>query len=82
MPTFSFGLTAYAAGGEEAAAWLRDNGGDCQIVLLDWETCGLQAARDLRESFLLNAQFQVDPEEGAPVHLAEHLNGASHQLSP
>ena len=29
---------------------------------------------------LLNAQFQVDPEEGAPVHLAEHLNGASHQL--
>ena len=27
-----------AAGWEEAAAWLRDNGGDCQIVLLDWET--------------------------------------------
>ncbi len=49
-----------AAGWEEAAAWLRDNGGDCQIVLLDWETCGLQAARDLRESFSMPILFLAE----------------------
>ncbi len=49
-----------AAGWEEAAAWLRDNGGDCQIVLLDWETCGLQAARDLRESFPMPILFLAE----------------------
>ncbi|WP_300345844.1 response regulator [uncultured Oscillibacter sp.] len=49
-----------AAGWEEAAAWLRDNGGDCQIVLLDWKTCGLQAARDLRESFSMPILFLAE----------------------
>ncbi len=49
-----------AAGWEEAAAWLRDNGGDCQIVLLDWETCGLQAARDLRESLPVPILFLAE----------------------
>ena len=49
-----------AAGWEEAAAWLRDNGGDCQIVLLDWETCGLQAARDLQESFPMPILFLAE----------------------
>ncbi len=49
-----------AAGWEEAAAWLRDNGEDCQIVLLDWETCGLQAARDLRESFSMPILFLAE----------------------
>ena len=49
-----------AAGWEEAAAWLRDNGKDCQIVLLDWETCGLQAARDLRESFPMPILFLAE----------------------
>ena len=49
-----------AAGWEEAAAWLRDNGKDCQIVLLDWETCGLQAARDLRESFSMPILFLAE----------------------
>ncbi len=49
-----------AAGWEEAAAWLRDNGGDCQIVLLDWKTCGLQAAGDLRESFSMPILFLAE----------------------
>ena len=33
---------------EEAAGWLRNQA--CQLVLLDWETCGLQEAKGLRQA--------------------------------
>ncbi len=36
------------SGVEEALAWLRDNGGDCQLVLADGDDCGPQAAKELR----------------------------------
>ena len=35
------------SGAEEAAAWMG-GGGDCQLALLDWESCGLPAALALR----------------------------------
>ncbi len=59
-----------AADGREAADWLR-GGGDCQLVLLDWETCGLPAARELREilpggvPILLLAEFGAGDLEEA-----------------
>jgi len=55
---------------EEAAAWLR-NGGDCQLALADWEACGLQGFRTLREALppgvplLLLAEFDAGDTEEA-----------------
>ena len=55
---------------EEAAAWLR-SGGDCQLALADWETCGLQGVRTLRKALppgvplLLLAEFDAGDTEEA-----------------
>ncbi len=59
-----------AADGREAADWLR-SGGDCQLALLDWETCGLPAAKELREALptgvpiLFLAEFGAENTEEA-----------------
>ena len=55
---------------EQALARLRD-GLDCQLALLDWEDCGLSAARALREALpdsvplLLLAEFDAQGMEQA-----------------
>ncbi|MCI8513443.1 MAG: response regulator [Lachnospiraceae bacterium] len=40
-----------AADREEAVSRMRDNGGECQLILIDWEDCGLSTAEGLREAF-------------------------------
>ena len=52
------------SGAEEAAAWMG-GGGDCQLALLDWESCGLPAALALRELL----------PENVPVVLLAELDG-------
>ena len=42
---------AAASGAEEALEWIRRSGGDCQLLLLDWEAHGLRTAGELREAF-------------------------------
>ena len=59
-----------AADSREAADWLR-GGGSCQLVVLDWESCGLPAARELRETLpnsvplVLLAEFGAENTEEA-----------------
>ncbi len=53
-----------AADSREAGDLLR-SGGDCQLALLDWETCGLPAARELREVLPAGVPILLLAEFGA-----------------
>lgn len=58
-----------AADMDAAMDWIRDNGEKCQLVLLDWEACGLPAARELRKALpstvfmLFMAEFEAEGME-------------------
>ncbi|MCI8539444.1 MAG: response regulator [Oscillospiraceae bacterium] len=54
-----------AASLEEALSWLQDGGGDCQLVLLDWDVPGrLPAVRALREVLPLSTPIVLLTEYG------------------
>ncbi len=54
-----------AADSREAADRLRSGAENCQLALLDWETCGLPAARELREALPGGVPLLLLAESGA-----------------